>query len=187
MKEFDRNEAIGTFMFYLYLIVFALCMAFGSCKPKPPVSSEKVATSNQVSYTKTETIKLDTVAIAADTSRVEAQLQVDPVSKKLKPFKAQSGGKRSKLTIEVDSAGQIRGQCNCEAERATIASKDTQIKQLQAKAETSTTVEAVPIPYTAWYDVLARVVALLLTVIDLILILIYIIHRKWQTNYQKKN
>ena len=177
MSAFSKTDKF--FLRWLFIIYLAgiACVAFSSCKATKPESSETKLVEKSETITKTETLKIDTVQVAADSSKIEGQLQVDPITKKIKPFKAQSGGKRAKATAEVDSAGNLKVKCNCEAEQALIVSKDTQIETLKAQAEKSESVKTVPIPYTAWYDRLARVVALLLTACNLIALIIYLLYR----------
>jgi hypothetical protein len=176
-----------------FLIVgAALAIMATSCARLPTSSSSEQTTDRQSTQrrdsTATETtyrerIRLTPVEVAADTLGFQTQLEVLPTGQ-LKPTTYTSRGRRATVQLKVDAQGKVTGRCGCDAEKATIASLDRELSQAhtqkQQQADTKYITHtirktvAVPTPYTAWYDWLARVVAIGLL---LLLLVLYIIHR----------
>jgi hypothetical protein len=85
----------------------------------------------------------------------------------------------------VDADGKVTGECGCEAEQAIIANQDRFLHVQQEKSQfmqdslqqVKAQTIAVPVPYTAWYDKVARVLAAAFIAVLLVLLWLYFDHR----------
>ena len=142
-------------------------------------STQRDSTGTDRSYT--ERIRLTPVQLPADAVPFETQLLVLP-SGQLQPATYSSRGKRATVQLKVDAQGKVSGECGCEAQEATIASLDREVQQMKARVSKGTDHQeedkiihdVVREPYTAWYDWLARFVAIGLL---LLLLGLYFINR----------
>ena len=176
-----------------FLIVgAALAMMATSCARLPTASTNEQRSETQslqrrdstgTETTYRERVRLTPVEVPADTVGFQTQLEVLPTGQ-LKPATYTSRGRRATVQLHVNAQGKVTGRCGCDAEKATIASLDRELSQArthkQAQADTRyitrtrTKTVVVPKPYTAWYDWLARFVAIGLL---LLLLVLYLIHR----------
>ena len=146
-------------------------------------SSRRDSTATATTYQ--ELIRLTPVRVGSDSVDFETQLEVQPTGQ-LKPATYTSRSRRATVQLKVDAQGKVTGRCACDAEKATIASLDRELSQARqqvqqrasTKSEATTTSKArqvsIPVPYTTWYDWLARIVAIGLL---LLLLALYLIHR----------
>jgi hypothetical protein len=142
-------------------------------------STQRDSSATERNYS--EKVRLTPVEAGADAVDFETQLEVLPTGQ-LKPATYTSRGRRATVNLKVDAQGKVTGKCGCDAEKAMIASLDRQLtekqKQVQQKVtthyRTRTITNTVRVPYTAWYDWLARFVAIGLL---LLLLIMYLIHR----------
>lgn len=136
-----------------------------------------------------EKLRLTPVEVGADRVPFVTQVEVNAATGKLKPATYTSRGRRATVSLTVDADGKVSGECGCDAEKAIIASKDRllerqqQVSQVLAdyrKQHASRTVEVpVPLPL-AWYDKVARVLALLLLAGLVLAVVLFIEHRRAQ-------
>ena len=132
-----------------------------------------------------EKVRLTPVKLPADRVPFKTKLELNPTTGKLKPASYSSRGKRATARIDVDAEGNVSGECGCEAEEAIIAAKDRIIQLHQereqhladALKEKQVSTVKVPVPYTAWYDKVARVLAAVLVAGLVLLLLLYLQHR----------
>jgi hypothetical protein len=132
-----------------------------------------------------EKVRLTPVELPADRVPFVTQLEVNPATGKLRPHTYTSRGRRATVQLKVDAEGQVTGECGCDAEQAIIANQDRLIhlqhKQSQfledSLKETKVRIVEVPVPYTAWYDKVARVLAAVLLAGLLLLLWLYLDHR----------
>lgn len=176
----------------ILIVGAALAMMATSCARLPTASTNEQqsetkslqrrdSTGTETTYR--EQVRLTPVEVPGDSVGFETQLEVLP-SGQLKPATYTSRGRRATVKLKVDAQGKVTGRCGCDAEKATIASLDRELsqahssKQQQASTQyitrTRTKTVVVREPYTAWYDWLARFVAIGLL---LLLLVLYLIHR----------
>lgn len=180
---------MGARVSLLLLLCGPLLLGSAACTRKMAPATERATTertatkdSSSTNRSYVERVRLTPVEAAADKVPFVTQLEVDATTGKLKPATYTSRGRRATVQLAVDADGKVTGECGCDAEKAVIASFDRTVSNLQSqyqelKSEAQEKVQVnVPVPYTAWYDYIARVLAILLVIGMLALLILYLLH-----------
>jgi hypothetical protein len=108
-----------------------------------------------------ETIRWQVVEVPGDSIPFEVRIECDSVTNKPLPIRYKQGSKRAAVNLKLDTLGVLTGISYCDSLQLQVEIKDREISRLKSEK----TVVEVPVQYTAWYDLVARYLALLFIVV----------------------
>jgi hypothetical protein len=166
----------------------SLVLVSGCIRPKPgEVREATTLTSNATNRVAnsdstqiTDRLKFRAVGAPADSATTELQLKAGPDGQLL-PVASSAGGSRASVRVTVTPDGKARISCRCDAWRDSVATLERTVTRLRSQKATRdsvlvrdrwrerTLVRTVPRP-VAWFDWVARGLAVILMLIMLILL-----------------
>lgn len=137
---------------------FLLILLVGCCGTKFLASSAETYTKDSASYI--EKIRPVLVDIPADTNIIRIRLM--DVEGKIKAVEASSHSRRGNLQVMSDEQGNMMARCICDSLLLEVEARDRIIKNYSTKVVTLAGKE---VRYTAWYDKISRIFAVLFILI----------------------